>query len=261
VRPTLKPGAAVLRRDTEHLQVGTSPGVVIHDRPGLYPFLRGLDGTRDLATLRRQAARDHPDLVGDIADILAPLVAAGAVIDAPDVAPPRLRIAVRHDLPTTAFAHHLATLATAVNLELGPEPDLTVMISSGEPARIPVADATSVGHAHLIVTLAGEEVRIGPFVVPGRSPCLGCLDLHRASWDPCWSALIPQFGPAQRNTLSALTEPAAAAEVAAQCLQFGRGGMPRSAAEIVTIGSDRVPRSLAPSQFHPRCGCALLSAA
>ena len=43
----------MLRRDADHLQVGTSPGVVIADRPGLYPFLRGLDGTRDFAALSR----------------------------------------------------------------------------------------------------------------------------------------------------------------------------------------------------------------
>lgn len=261
VRPTVKPGAAVLRRDADHLQVGTSPGVVIHDRPGLYPFLRGLDGTRDLTTLRRHALRDHPELDSDVADVLAPLVAVGAVVDTPDLAPPRLRLAVAHDGPSTAFAHLVGSLAAAVNLDVSPEPDLTVRISSGEPDRTTLADATVTGAAHLVVVLDGENVRIGPFVVPGQSPCLDCLDRHRSGWDPAWPALIPQFGAAQRHSLSALTESAAAAEVTAQCLQFAHGRLPRSASEVTVVGADRVPRSVSPSHFHPRCGCSLLSAA
>lgn len=261
VRPTVKPGAAVLRRDIDHLQVGTSPGVIVHDRPGLYPFLRSLDGSRDLSTLRRHAPHDHPELDADVDDVLAPLIAAGAVIDLPDVAPPRLRIAVAHDGPSTAFAHLVGSLAAAVNLDVTPEPDLTVMISSGEPPRAPLVDAACAGATHLLVVLDGADVRIGPFVVPGRSPCLGCLDLHRSGWDPIWPALVAQFGSAQRHALSVLTEHAAAAEVAAQCLQFAHGEVPRTASEVIAIGADRTTRTVVPSHFHPRCTCSLLSAA
>jgi len=261
VRPTVKPGAAVLRRDIDHLQVGTSPGVIVHDRPGLYPFLRSLDGTRDLATLRRHAALDHPELDADVDEVLAPLIAAGAVIDLPDVASPRLRLAVAHDGPATAFAHLVGSLAAAVNVDVSPEPDLTVTVSSGEPPRAPLLDAAHTGAAHLVVVLDGEDVRIGPFVLPGRSPCLGCLDLHRSGWDPVWPALVPQFGVAQRHALSVLTEHAAAAEVIAQCVQFAHGELPRTASEVIVVDADRTIRTLASSHFHPRCTCALLSAA
>ena len=251
----------MLRRDIDHLQVGTSPGVIVHDRPGLYPFLRSLDGTRDLSALRRHAAVDHPELDADIDDVLAPLISAGAVIDLPDVAQPRLRLAVAHDGPSTGFARLVGSLAAAVNLDVTPEPDLTVMISSGEPPRAPLVDAACAGATHLVVVLDGAGVRIGPFVVPGRSPCLGCLDLHRSGWDPIWPALVPQFGSAQRHALSVLTEHSAAAEVAAQCLQFAHGEMPRSASEVIGLGADRTIRTVAPSHFHPRCTCSLLSAA
>ena len=251
----------MLRRDIDHLQVGTSPGVIVHDRPGLYPFLRGLDGTRDLRTLRRHASLDHPELDADVADVLAPLIAAGAVVDVPDVVPLHVRIAVAHDGPTAGFAQLVGTLAAAVNLEVAPDPDLTVMISSGEPPRRPLSDATHAGTPHLVVALEGPSVRIGPLVVPGQSPCLGCLDLHRSAWDPVWPALVAQFGTAQRHSLSALTAHAAAAEVAAQCLQFAGDERPRSASEVMAIDADRTVRTVTSSQFHPRCTCSLLSAA
>jgi hypothetical protein len=53
LRPTIRPGAPLLRRDATHLQVGTSPGTVIDDRPGLRSFLRLLNGARDVDQLRR----------------------------------------------------------------------------------------------------------------------------------------------------------------------------------------------------------------
>ena len=61
-RPTIRPGAPLLRRDSTHLQVGTSPGTVIGDRPGLRPFLRLLNGVRDVEQLRRLARTDVPEL-------------------------------------------------------------------------------------------------------------------------------------------------------------------------------------------------------
>ena len=261
VRPAVKPGAAVLRRDIDHLQVGTSPGVILHDRPGLYPFLRSLDGTRDLPTLRRHAPVEHPELGAEVDEVLAPLIAAGVVIDLPDVAPPRLRVSLAHDGPSTGLAQLVGTLAAAVNIDVLPDADLTVTISSGEPPRAPLIDAVSAGVAHLIVVVDGEDVRIGPFVVPGRTPCLGCLDLHRSGWDPIWPALVPQFGSAQRHALDVLTEHAAAAEVAAQCLQFAHDEVPRTASEVIAVGADRTTRTVTPSHFHPRCPCTLLSAA
>ena len=46
--------------DTTHLQVGTSPGIVIDERPGLRSFLRLLNGVRDVERLRVLARTDSP---------------------------------------------------------------------------------------------------------------------------------------------------------------------------------------------------------
>ena len=59
LRPTIRPGAPLLRRDATRLQVGTSPGTVIDDWPGLRPFLRLLNGARDVDQLRRLVQSDR----------------------------------------------------------------------------------------------------------------------------------------------------------------------------------------------------------
>jgi hypothetical protein len=251
----------VLRRDAVHLQVGTSPGVVINDRPGLYPFLRALDGSRDLPSLRRHVARDYPDLGADVVEVLAPLVSAGAVIDASAGTRAQLRVAVTRDGPSSAFAQTLGSLLIALDLDLAPEPDLTVMISTGEPPREPPASAVHMGLTHLIVRLDGDGARVGPLVIPGQTPCLGCLDLHRADWDPVWAALVPQFGRPLPHAVPTLIEHAAATEVAGECLDFARGELPRSATEIVAVQPDRTLRTITTARFHPRCTCSLLSVA
>jgi hypothetical protein len=251
----------VLRRDIDHLQVGTSPGTVISDRPGLYPFLLSLDGSRDLGALQRDLARDHPELEVDLQKLLKPLIAAGAIVDMHDTARPRLRIAVAPDGPATPFAHTVGELLAAVDLDVAPEPDLTLMISTGEPPRAPLTNAVHTRLPHLVIVLDGESVRIGPFVLPGQLPCQNCFDLQRASWDPTWSALVPQFGRPQRSAISPLTHHAAAAEVAAECLRFAEGVAPRATSEVFAITPDRTTTSVATARFHPRCACALLSVA
>jgi hypothetical protein len=271
VRPSVRPGAALLRRDATHLQVGTNPGVVIRDRPGLYPLLLSLDGARDLDALRRRARREIPDLEIDVADALAPLIAAGLVVDSGPPVRPSLRVDLAHDLPSTHLAGTVDALLTGAGVEVGPDPDLVVILSFGEPDRTALADAVRCGVTHLLVVLDGEVVRIGPLVVPGRTPCVGCTDLHRTTWDPGWLALVPQFGRAVPHRIpmgappgsAGLTQHVAAAEIAATCLEFavapGHGRI--RPGQIRTVGPDRKVRVGGYAAFHPRCPCALLSAA
>jgi hypothetical protein len=241
--------------------VGTNPGVVIRDRPGLYPLLLSLDGIRDLDALRRQARREIPELTVDVAEALAPMIAAGLVVDTPRKARPTLRVDLAHDGPSSALARTITSLLARSGIAVGPDPDLIVILSSGEPDRATLADAVDCRMNHLPVVLDGDVVRIGPFVVPGRSPCVGCTDLHRATWDPGWPALVPQFGRAVRHDVSILAQHIAAAEVAAACLEFADGSLPDRLGRIRTVGIDRRVRVDGHAAFHPRCACSLLSAA
>ena len=259
VRPSVRAGAALLRRDATHLQVGTNPGVVIRDRPGLYPLLLSLDGIRDLDSLRRRARREIPELEVDVADALAPLIAAGLVVDAAQPTRPALRVDLAHDQPSTLLARTVSTLLTEAGVGVGPDSDLLVILSSGEPSRAALADAVRCRVTHLLVVIIGDTVRVGPLVVPGRTPCVGCADLHRATWDPGWLALLPQFGRAVPTDVSVLTQHVAAAEVVARCL--GSGDADSSPGQIRSVGPDRQIRLDGHAAFHSRCTCSLLSAA
>jgi hypothetical protein len=225
--------------------------------------LLSLDGIRDLDALRRQAHRAIPDLQVDVADALAPLIAAGLVVDTPPRTRPSLRVDLAHDGPSAGVARIVTELLAETGVAVGPESDLVVIVSSGEPDRTALADAVHSRVNHLVVVLDGDAVRIGPVVVPGRSPCVGCADLHRATWDPGWLALVPQFGRAVPHDASGLTQHVAAAEVVAMCLDFAEaapGGRWRPG-QIRTVGADRRVRPVGHAAFHPRCACAMLSVA
>jgi hypothetical protein len=182
LRPTIRPGAPLLRRDATHLQVGTSPGTVIDDRPGLRSFLRLLNGARDVDQLRRLVHSEVPELKGDVDDVLKPLLACGAVVDASrlHVRRPRLRVAMHDDAGghplARAIGHALADLGIASLDAL--DPDLLLVVSCGEPPRTVFDQARRHRVSHLPVVIDEDRVRIGPVVIPGLTPCLTCLDLH-----------------------------------------------------------------------------------
>ncbi|MBK5217419.1 MAG: hypothetical protein JJE02_07535, partial [Propionibacteriales bacterium] len=82
IRPAIRPGAALLRRDRDHLQVGTAPGFVIRDQPGLIQVLRLFDGVRSVNALKAALSDDVPEFAGDLNAIVAELVAARIICDA-----------------------------------------------------------------------------------------------------------------------------------------------------------------------------------
>ncbi len=265
----LRPGAPLLRRDPAHLQVGTSPGIVIDDRPGLRSFLQLLDGVRDLDQLGRLARTEVPELDAEVTEVLAPLLACGAVVDARalHVRRPRLRVAV-HDDPRSrplarAIGHVLADLGVPA-LD-ATDPDLLLVVTCGEPARPVFDEARRQGLPHLMVVLDEDRVRVGPYIAPGLTPCLTCLDLNRAEWDAAWPALLPQLGrtpwAVAAPVVAAPLRYAAAAEVGAEVLAVAGGTRPRTAGRVLALGPAHDARTTWPVAFHHRCGCALLPAA
>ena len=182
LRPIIRPGAPLLRRDANHLQVGTSPGIVIDDRPGLRSFLRLLDGVRDVEQLRRLVRSDVPELEGDVDDVLRPLLACGAVIDARQMTArrPRLSVALHDDTGSRPLARAIGHVLTDLGIRSiePPDPDLLLVVSCGEPARTVFDQARLRSITHMTVVLDKDRVRIGPLVIPGVTPCLTCLDLH-----------------------------------------------------------------------------------
>jgi hypothetical protein len=55
---------------------------------------------------------------------------------------------------------------------------------------------------HLRATVDGQRATVGPLVLPGRSSCLQCADLHRTDRDPAWPALAVQLAARPRRRIS-----------------------------------------------------------
>jgi hypothetical protein len=292
-RPALRPGAPLLRRDASHLQIGTSPGVVIADRPGLFALLRLMDGARDVVRLESIARSSIPELDGGIAEVLVELRSLGVVFDASrwsgvrrrgldaearhaelnghDPARLEARTTYRLAFHTDATSMPLIRTARGILADSGisdldsPDPELLVIASCAEPSRVVFERPVLQGLDHLPLVMDEDRVRIGPLVRPGHTPCVGCHDLHRADWDRAWPALLTQLGlhtgALTPPALTAVTTHAAALELAAEVLAHVDGRAIRTLGRCLVIGPDHDDRATWPVAFHHGCACDLLNAA
>lgn len=230
-RPRLRPSARPLRRADGAVQFGVSRGMVVEglSRREL-ALLRLLDGSRDLTELYAAAsaaglgtsrvarlvdelrdrgllldeddwavrARRHASHVLVAGEGLVPeVVAAG--LRAAGVGRVRVgRESVEADLerlapadPTRVWAD---TAPSPAPLAEQDRPDVVVLtaidaLPLGVDAPWRAADL-----AHLPVVVQDPQVVVGPLILPGRGPCLRCLELHRCDRDAGWPALFAQIG-------------------------------------------------------------------
>ena len=101
----------------------------------------------------------------------------------------------------------------------GAVPDLVVLTGPTLPDLVDALRRDLVPHLAL---RTGEAIGVvGPLVLPGRSACLRCVDLRKASGDPAWPKVLAQatFGrlrpEACDTVLAAMTATLASAQVLA----------------------------------------------
>lgn len=93
---------------------------------------------------------------------------------------------------TQAAVRRLLPAAATRAPPLRSRPDLVVLADeSPEPTTVDELGAR--GLAHLVVRLREGVGVVGPLVYPGRTACLGCLDLVRGDLDPRWPAVSAQL--------------------------------------------------------------------
>lgn len=109
----------------------------------------------------------------------------GTGLDASDVGRPRLA-AVRDAV--NRMAAGASTRAPPLRLL----PDL-VVLADEPPAGHLVESLHRDGIPHLVVALREGRGVVGPLVLPGRTPCLGCLERHRTDDNPYWPAVAPRL--------------------------------------------------------------------
>jgi hypothetical protein len=145
------------------------------------------------------------------------------------------------------------------------KPDLAVVAtdthtgaSRADPVEI---DALArAGAPHLLVTVDAEHAQVGPLVIPGRSPCLRCLDLTKTDDDAAWPLLVHQLSASLRPdtpgwaAVDPLLVALAGAYAAGQALRFVQGLNVITTHQVIHLDREGGQRAQ-PSRAHPGCGC------
>jgi len=132
--------------------------------------------------------------VVDSGSVLLADANAGGVLPADENRPRRMAAhdAVRRAAPT-------------VDTTIGPDhrPDLVVLCEPW-PAEQMCAPLHAALTPHLAATVRETTGVVGPLVLPGRTSCLRCVDLHRCDRDSAWPALLAQLTERPRRAADPL---------------------------------------------------------
>lgn len=288
VRPLLRPGVQVCRRSDGDLQVGLDArlALVVPDTAEVRSVLDGL---------REGTAPPHPDLLSDrAARLCADLLDRGLVVDGDDLlaalgaapdrrtresvaalfadtgmdAGPLLRararvpVTVSHDRAPRSARRCRELLAasgvgTASEAATGP----VLHLSRSEVDRDLTDDWMRADRPHLVVALTDGIVRVGPFVVPGRTACLRCVDAHHTERDPRRSLVLHQYAAARAPRIG-VPDPVphdlmelALVWAVRDLVAWIDGRRPRCWSATVRVEPD-LGLPVTPWPAHPGCGCA-----
>lgn len=249
----LLPGLRLVRRDADHVQLGVDPPrrAVLRDLPEVRRLVSDL------------AVGNRPRRPGPEAGrALAAIIDAGLLV-ADDSAERRARVS-RARLHVDA-APDVAAGVTALLEEAGVRrparpgpPDAVLVVTTGELARDRLDPLVRDEIPHLLVRDHGHEVVVGPFVAPGRTACLRCLDCHLGERDPRRGLAVEQAATQEPLVVPPVdpTLRAVALSLAVRDLvTLVEGDQPATWSATLTVG--RI-LDLTPTRWlrHPGCGCA-----
>jgi bacteriocin biosynthesis cyclodehydratase domain-containing protein len=289
MRPILRPGTHVLQRARGSLQVGLDPAsaLLLTDSPAVRESLRLLSGSVERERYAEHTTLDlleaHGTLIdeGDLMPLLArddlsPTSAAALARNTGEGAGRAHAARKRWRTATSSFGHQagaalrtefVALAATAGLRESAARrvapPDCAVLIGVGEPDRALVDVWTRAGTPYLVVRLVEGRAVIGPFVEPGRTACLRCLDAHCTDADPAWPLLVQQYSVASsRDRVDGAPEPVdpllaslALAWAARDLASYVDGGRPSTWSATVTLHPTLSRLESRSWLRHPACGC------
>lgn len=139
-------------------------------------------------------------------------------------------------------------------------PDLVVLADVLAPPPTELRDLMCHRQPHVAARARDGIGIVGPLVLPGRTSCLTCADLHRADRDREWPLVANQLigvdGEADEPTAQAV-----AAVTVAQAAMLFDGGRRRPGCWNATIEWDVASGGCLtrPWQPHPRCSCGATS--
>jgi hypothetical protein len=265
-RPLLRPGWQAARFDDQHLQVGL-------DAPARVVLADSADVRRLLTVLA------DPDLPWEApttlsarhalerlraADLLVALPGSGleARLAAEHGPTAAQRAASRRSARVAVEAPPDLTGAAAALLRDEGVPTVTsaasvVLVIARGPVRRGRLDAlVQDARPHLVVSGGPTGWEVGPFVVPGRTACLRCVDAARAESEPRRAVIADQLARSARPVpVSPTLQAAALALAVREVIGYVDGDLPATWSASVLLGVLGAPR-VAQWARHPLCGCA-----
>lgn len=249
----LDPAYPPVWRDERTLQFGAEPRVVIGEAEPWHEWLvhalRSGVSANDAMSLGSSQGADR-SAVAAMLERLAPVLCSDAPLT-------RVGFDVSDAIDGAVAVAVIRLLDTSVELVTDPDERCTVILLESfvaDPGRYR-------GHLrderpHLPVTLAGDQVHVGPLVTPGDGPCLACEAAHRRDADAAWPSIAAQL-------MSQPAPPVPAAllgEAVAYAARLLTGQLPPSAARrrMTFAASSPRRRSVWPA-VHPACACRSLA--
>lgn len=273
---TLRPGVPVMARSPGVLQIGLDePALRVDDDPAVRRILAAL--------ARPGGVPDDEELPPQVIGLLARLDGAGLLVTVSDAerhADPAL-VALRAQFGPDAVrrqeARSAATIAVrgdpASTVALEPllhraglrraaatDPDVAVhlFVTSGPLDRVALDSLVRESVPHLLVSGSATRRRIGPFVQPGLTACLRCVDAHEALHDPRRPLLVAQAAAtaaAVPPPLDPVLDQLALAWAVRDLARYLEGDEPSTWSATVDLGPVDAPERTRWGR-HPDCGCA-----
>jgi bacteriocin biosynthesis cyclodehydratase domain-containing protein len=294
MRPILRPGCHVLRRGDGDLQVGLDPrrAIVLAGDAPVRESLRLLQGPadrqeyadpallellerHDLLIDERAMMPLIPDQVHDLSGRHATAALARCVGDAAPAAH-RARSSTR--VQATGFGHpagrrlveQFEELLAGVGLWAATPADpydvpprVGALLGIGEPDRDLLDAWTRARTPYVLVRMTEGRATVGPFVVPGRTACLRCVDAHCADADPAWPLLVRQYAAASAHDradgapepVDPLLASVAVSWAARDLASFVDGCRPSTWSATVSFDPQLSELETRTWLRHPACGC------
>ncbi|QIG43932.1 hypothetical protein G5V58_15170 [Nocardioides anomalus] len=247
----LRPGLAVVRRDGEHLQLGLGARrAVLPAVPAVRRLLRELAAGAPLTTLDDVAGR-----------ALRALAEAGLVAPAEEEAAraaARAGCAVHLDVPPDLLPAALRLLGEAGLSVAGATDavDVALVWAVGELSRSRLDGWMRTATPHLAVRETPDGPVLGPYVVPGATACLRCVDAHAAQRDPRHPLVVEQLatsGPLRPAAPDPARRALALAWAVRDLATAAEGGVPATWSSTIALGE--LPPELTAYHRHVHCGC------
>jgi bacteriocin biosynthesis cyclodehydratase domain-containing protein len=133
-------------------------------------------------------------------------------------------------------------------------PSVVLLAGEGVPDPAVCRDLVADGVPHLAVRWTTTGGVIGPFVLPGRTSCLHCHDLHRADADAGWPSVRLVLGR-QAAVPTVVLATRLSSLVVDDVLRFVDGREPHTVDGTLDIDLDAWAVRRRSWRRHPRCHC------